>query len=212
LPYAPETPEAKVTRRHIVRDHGRHGGPGGLLSIVGGKLTTYRELAEETVDLALRTLGRSQVPATTAERPLPGALGDVPWPRFRDELPSSSGLAPRSVEHLLRVYGKRAADVLASATTPELRAVFDPATGTIAAEVPWAFREEGARTLTDVLARRTMTGLGRACGVGADVAAARVARQTLGWDEATARHEVAAYRQWVSRLQPRALVATRQEG
>ena len=51
LPYSPHEPEASVTRRHIVRDHGAYGGPDGLISIVGGKLTTYRELAEQASTL-----------------------------------------------------------------------------------------------------------------------------------------------------------------
>ena len=79
----------------------------------------------------------------------------------------------RTDEHLLRVYGARAPEVLASASTPELREVFDPLTGAIAAEVLWAYHEEGARTLADVIARRTMIGLGPDAGIGADIAAAQ---------------------------------------
>jgi len=109
------------------------------------------------------------------------------------------------VEDLLRVYGTRAPDVLASASTPELREVFDPFTGAIAAEVPWAYHEEGARTLIDVVARRTMVGLGPDVGIGADVAAAKIARDVLGWDTAKLDAEVGAYRHWVSRYHPRAL-------
>jgi glycerol-3-phosphate dehydrogenase len=108
----------------------------------------------------------------------------------------------------LRVYGARAPEVLATASTPELREVFDPFTGAIAAEVPWAYHEEGARTLIDVIARRTMVGLGPDAGIGADAAAAQVARDTLGWDSAKVDAEVDAYRCWVSRYQPRALEAT----
>ena len=95
--------------------------------------------------------------------------------------------------------------MLATASTPDLRAIFDPLTGAIAAEVPWAFHEEGARTLADVIARRTMTGLGPDAGIGADVAAARIARDALGWDAAKVDAEVDAYRRWVSRYRPRAL-------
>jgi glycerol-3-phosphate dehydrogenase len=103
------------------------------------------------------------------------------------------------------VYGARAPDVLATASTPDLREVFDPLTGAIGAEVPWAFHEEGARTLVDVIARRTMTGLGPDAGIGADIVAARIARDTLGWDAVKADAEVDAYRRWASRYRPRAL-------
>ena len=205
LPFVPHKSEASVTRRHIVRDHGAEGGPHGLLSIVGGKLTTYRELAEQTVDLVLQMLDRPATPSRTAETPLPGASTDGSWPAFAADFIASSRLPRVSAEHLLRVYGTRAAALLATATTPELRTVWDPLTGAIAAEVPWAFQMEGALTLTDLLARRTMCGLNAQAGVGADQAAARIAQDTLGWDAARAAAEVAAYREWLSRYRPRAL-------
>lgn len=205
LPYEPGASEGRVTRRHIVRDHGASGGPRGLLSIVGGKLTTYRELAEQTVNIVLKTLRRPISPSRTADMPLPGGRTEIPWPEFAASFIRKSGLPRQSAEHLLRVYGVRAENVLATATTPALREVFDPLTGAIAAELPWAFHEEGACTLTDAIARRTMTGLNANAGIGADVAAAQIARSTLGWDAARAAAEVGAYRRWVSRYRPRAL-------
>ena len=189
-------------------DHDASGRARGLISIVGGKLTTYRELAEQCVDLVLRKLGRAAVRSQSAEMPLPGGMTDLPWGEFAASFARTSGLLRQTVEHLLRVYGARALEVLATASTPELREVFDPFTGAIAAEVPWAYHEEGARTLIDVIARRTMVGLGPDAGIGADAAAAKVARDTLGWDSAKVDAEVDAYRRWVSRYQPRALEAT----
>jgi glycerol-3-phosphate dehydrogenase len=205
LPYAPGAKEGSVTRRHLVRDHGATGGPRGLFSIVGGKLTTYRELAEQTVDLVLAELGRQAVPSRTATTPLPGGTPALAWPAFAEAFQRDSGLPPRSADHLLRVYGARARELLATATTPELREVIDPMTGAIAAEIPWAFQQEGASTLADTIARRTMVGLNANAGVGTDVAAAQVARRTLGWDAERAAREVDAYRQWVCRYRPRAL-------
>jgi glycerol-3-phosphate dehydrogenase len=205
LPYAPGESEGSITRRHIMHDHEASGGAAGLISIVGGKLTTYRELAEQCVDLVLEKLGRTAVPSRTAEMPLPGGRSDRVWGEFAGSFARASGLPRQTVEHLLRVYGTRAPQVLVTASTPGLQKVFDPLTGAIAAEVPWAYHEEGARTLTDVIARRTMVGLGPDAGIGADVAAAEVARETLGWDAAKADAEVGAYRRWVSRYQPRAL-------
>jgi glycerol-3-phosphate dehydrogenase len=184
------------------------GGPRGLFSIVGGKLTTYRDLAEQTVDLVLKSLGSPAVPSRTAATPLPGGSTSIPWPEFAAAFRRDSGLSRQSADHLLRVYGARARDLLATATTPELRKVFDPLTGAITAEVPWAFEEEGASTLADAIARRTMTGLNANAGIGADVAAAQIARRTLGWSAQRAAREVADYRRWVSRYRPRALEET----
>jgi glycerol-3-phosphate dehydrogenase len=207
LPHAPGVSEGTITRRHIMQDHELEasGGARGLISIVGGKLTTYRELAQQCVDLVLGKLGRTAIRSRTAEMSLPGGRTDLAWGDFAASFARESGLPRRTVEHLLRVYGARAPEVLATATTPELREMFDPLTGAIAAEVLWAFREEGARTLADVIARRTMTGLGPDAGIGADVAAAKIARDTLGWDAGKVDMEVDAYRRWVSRYRPRAL-------
>ena len=207
LPYTPDESEGEITRRHIMHDHELEatGAARGLISIVGGKLTTYRELAEQCVDLVVGKLGRAAVRSRTAEMPLPGGKTDLPWGDFAATFARESGLSRRTGEHLLRVYGTRAPEVLAAASTPELRQVFDPFTGAIAAEVPWAYHEEGARTLADVIARRTMVGLGPDAGIGADVAAAKIARDAFGWDTAKLDAEVDAYRQWVRRYQPRAL-------
>jgi glycerol-3-phosphate dehydrogenase len=205
LPYAPRVSEGSITRRHITYDHEASGGARGLISVVGGKLTTYRELAEQCVDLVLSKLGRAAVRSRTAGVPLPGGRTDLAWSEFAVAFARVSGLPRRTAEHLLRVYGARAPEVLATASTPELREVFDPFTGAIAAEVPWAYHEEGARTLADVIARRTMTGLGPDAGIGADIAAAKIARETLDWDAARVDAEVDAYRRWMSRYRPRAL-------
>ena len=202
LPYTLGESQESITRRHIMHDHVASGGERGLISIIGGKLTTYRELAEQCVDFVLEKLGRTAVPSRTAETLLPGGRTDLVWGDFASSFASASGLPRRTVEHLLRVYGARAPEVLATASTPELRAVFDPLTGAIAAEVLWAYQQEGARTLIDVIARRTMVGLGRDAGIGADVAAAKVARDTLGWDPGKVDAEVDAYRHWVSRYRP----------
>ena len=144
-------------------------------------------------------------PSRTAEMPLPGGGTSVPWADFVASFARTAGLPRRTTEHLLRVYGARAPEVLATASSSGPREVFDPLTGAIAAEIPWAFREEGARTLGDVIARRTMTGLGADAGIGADAAAAQIARETLGWDAGKAEAEIDAYRRWVSRYRPRAL-------
>lgn len=204
LPYAPGAAEGNVTRRHAIVDHGAEDGPQGLLSVVGGKLTTYRELAEQVVDLVQRRLGRVER-SWTAAIPLPGGRTRLPWSEFQAAFLRDAGLPETSARHLLRVYGTRAPALLERATTPELRAVIDPASGAIAAEVPWAFEEEGARTLADLLARRSMIGLGSHAGIGADCAAASVAGDLLDWDSVRAESEVAAYRRWVSRYRPRGL-------
>lgn len=206
LPNSDGVSAGAITRRHAVHDHGAAGGPQGLLTLVGGKLTTYRELAEETVDAALRALGRPVAASPTLSIPLPGGeLAGSTWDLFAASFPAESGLPERSARRLMRVYGTRALAVGALATEPDLREPFDPDSGAIGAEVVFAVREEGAVTLADILLRRTMVGLGPRCAVGADVAAAAVACRHLGWDAERAAAEVAAYRAELAPLLPRAL-------
>jgi glycerol-3-phosphate dehydrogenase len=187
--------EGSVTRRHIIHDHA----PvlEGLLSIVGGKLTTYRNLSEATADAVFNKLGRDSPGCRTSALPLPGgAVAD--WPAFRDEFVGASSLPRASAERLLRIYGVRAEDVLAAADpSPELLEPFDHATGAIGAEVAHAVQAELASNLSDVLLRRTMVALGPTAGIGPDERAARIA----GWDDG----EVTHFREQLRDMRPHAI-------
>jgi glycerol-3-phosphate dehydrogenase len=129
LPVTGEKDEQSITRRHFIREHPRMS---NLLSIVGGKLTTYRSLAEECVDLIFRKLGRPSPPCATAKEVLPGAVNFAP-----------SGEPTR----LLRVYGSRAGEVTQLHEDP------------FTSEILFAFKHEFAKTLDDCFLRRTMIGL-----------------------------------------------------
>ncbi|HEX8709167.1 MAG TPA: glycerol-3-phosphate dehydrogenase [Pyrinomonadaceae bacterium] len=199
LPYHAASEPASITRRHFIRDHA----PGGLISIVGGKLTTYRHLSERVVDLLFKKLGRESPACPTARLRLPGASTEN-FAEFRAQFKAESGLPPAVAERLLGIYGTRAAEVLELAgDDSELRRPFSPATGAIGAEVLISFRRELAETLADCLLRRTMAGLGAAAGLDAVEAAARIALKHLGWDETRAAREVNAYREYVRRFHPR---------
>jgi glycerol-3-phosphate dehydrogenase len=192
-------PAAAVTRRHFVIDHARDGAP-GLLSIVGGKLTTYRSLAEIAVGAALQAARlRPGAPCRTRTAPLPGGnVGE--FARFRAveiRAATSQGLTGAAAAHLVDLYGARASQVRALAASPD--AAPDPArplcphSPTIGAQVLFAVREEHARTLADVLLRRTPAGLAHCLGRDAAPAAARLMAPLLGWDDARAAAELAAY-------------------
>jgi glycerol-3-phosphate dehydrogenase len=198
--------EKGITRRHFIHDHAP--GVGGLLSIVGGKLTTYRHLSEQAVDLIFKKLDRKSPACATACEPLPGADTND-FAAFSDEFKNKS-LLPASVnERLLRIYGTRAPLVQEIALSGDvlLRESFSPSTGAIGAEILFAFRHEMARTLSDCLMRRTMLGMGPAAGLGDDERAAGIAQKYLGWSRNEAEREVAAYREYIRRFHPRSLVA-----
>jgi glycerol-3-phosphate dehydrogenase len=202
LPYQEDGSEGGITRRHVIHDHAPE--VGGLVSITGGKLTTYRRLSEQTVDLLFGKLGRRAPRCPTGSAPLPGAAQD--YDLFARAFVETCGLPRRSAERLLRVYGARAWEVVELAgDDPELRAPLGPATAAIGAEVLMAFEREQARTLSDALLRRTMVGLGPDVGLESDEAAARIACKHLGWDDARATREVARYRAYVERYHPHGL-------
>jgi glycerol-3-phosphate dehydrogenase len=154
LPFDPKRSESAVTRRHVLH---RRDADGRVVTIVGGKLTTYRSLAEEVVDLVCRKLGRRSR-SSTARAALPGAMADLRG--VEQTLLRAEVVPPHVTEHLVSLYGARAAEVLALAGADEsLRTTLSPGTATIGAEILFAFGTEMARTLTDVLFRRTMTAL-----------------------------------------------------
>ena len=70
LPWKKKGPESAITRRHVIRQHSVEAH--GLVSIIGGKLTTYRHLSKQVCDQALRMLGRRAVACRTGSVPLPG--------------------------------------------------------------------------------------------------------------------------------------------
>ena len=196
LPYAPGVPESKVPRSHVLHDHGE--GLQGLITVVGGKLTTYRQLAEDAVDDVLRRLGRPSVPCVTRTLPFPGATTDAG--SVRSAL-RGAGLGPRSVDRLVDVYGRRALEVVASAGgDAELLAVVDEASGAIGAELLFAVRHEFARGLADVMARRTMLAFEPDHALPSLDRIAALLGDRLGWDEQRRKEEVEDYRTWLDHL------------
>ncbi|MGK3200956.1 glycerol-3-phosphate dehydrogenase/oxidase [Amycolatopsis sp. MEPSY49] len=134
---------ADLSRKHAVL-----AGSDGLLTVVGGKLTTYRRMAEDAVDAAVKLAGLSASPCRTARLPLLGAA-----PRSSLSLVDAS---PRLVGR----YGTEAPRVAAlGELDAEFAAPVAPGTDITAAEVVWAVRNEGALDVADVLERRTRLAL-----------------------------------------------------
>lgn len=203
LPCRTDNDPSSITRRHFIRDHAT--ALPGFISIVGGKLTTYRNLSEQTVDLLFKKLGRKPSECRTAEEMLPGAsVEDLV--SFGEQFKAGSNLPEAIAERLLRIYGTRAKDVLELATyDAELLKPISMQTGAIGAEVIFSFRDEMAQTLTDCLMRRTLTGMNATAGLDAVEAAATLAKKYLGWDDERAAREIADYRKYVRRFHPRAM-------
>jgi glycerol-3-phosphate dehydrogenase len=125
-------------------------GPAGMLSVAGGKLTTYRKIALDALERVRGPLGLRRLD----RRPflLPGAAGPAA------ELPA--GLDPDVADHLRHLYGSRAASVVATADEdPALLERIHPDGPDIAAQALFAVRHEWATTAEDVLRRRTTVAL-----------------------------------------------------
>jgi glycerol-3-phosphate dehydrogenase len=207
LPYDAGKSEGDISRRHQLVDHAPE--LAGLISVIGGKLTTFRGLAEEVVDEITRHRAPRSRPlsrrwtrrrsATTRMR-LPGAHA-FDLAAFERDFVAGSGVAPETARRLLRVYGTRATDVAAlAASDPRLAEVVDEATSTIAAQVVFAVQEEFATTIGDVLARRTMLGLEPDLGVPVLERVGAVLREHCGWDPARVEEDIAGYRTYIRRL------------
>ncbi len=173
--------------------------PSGLISIAGGKLTTYRLVAKTVVDRvvdALRAAGdrRRFQRSRTGEVPLPG--GAVPPATLAAALSRDGhGVAPAVIDHLAGRYGSRLDEVLGLVARdqrlgePIVAGLPDPR-----AEVVEAVEREWALTLEDVMRRRTQVALrdASAGAAAADDVAALMARP-LGWDEETSRAAARGY-------------------
>ena len=144
---------AATRTANIVREHHVEVGPKGLVTIAGGKWTTYRRMAEDTVDRVIETGGLTARDACrTRELRLVGAAG-------YDEKLAQSLAARYSVDsdiakHLAHAYGGLAGQVLEEGGDAGTRRL-DEGHPYIEAEVGWARRHEMALTADDVLARRT---------------------------------------------------------
>ncbi len=160
----------ELSREHAVL----HPAP-GLVAIAGGKYTTYRVMAADAVDAAAAELPGEVAPSSTAEIPLVGAEGFRELWAARVRTARRAGLDVTAVERLLRRHGDRTPDVLALvAADPALGAPLHPGGRVIRAEAVVAARDEGARSLADILVRRTRLAVqtrDRALSVARDTAA-----------------------------------------
>lgn len=158
---------SKLSREHAVIDRGT-----GLISVAGGKYTTYRVMASDAVDAAFSYLDRPSVPAVTASIPLVGAT-------------------PHSDDRLVGRYGSMT-DQLSMGGGGDRKVVGDAPY--LRAELEYAVTHEGALHLDDVLTRRTRLSIEtRDRGVAAARVAAEIMAEVLAWDGDTVDREIDHY-------------------
>ncbi len=148
----------------------------GFVSVVGGKITGYRAIAEEVTDVICQRLGIVE-PVSTSRVPLPGG-----------------GAARSGVAHLDAIYGSRAVDVVALANDePALRATIAAPYPDIAAQVAFSVRHEWCERLDDFMLRRSYLGFQHDRGTRAADAVSRLMQRELAWSDEQRRDEVARY-------------------
>lgn len=179
----------------LSRTHAVSQSVSGLITVAGGKYTTYRVMAKDAIDLAVRSLEEKVPESCTDSLPLVGGDGyKAVWNR-REAIARDSGLHLQQIEHLLMRYGTRIFDLLALiAERPELADTVPGTKTYLCVEATYAASHEGALHLDDVLTRRTRISI-ETFDRGLE-AAERVAAEmgeVLGWDAEQRTKEIEHY-------------------
>lgn len=180
----------KLSREHVVATP-----VPGLTLVAGGKYTTYRIMAKDAVDEAVKDFGAEVAESSTDKVPLAGAVG-WEWLSERPQiLARSAGIDQEHVETLLERYGTLTKELIALINAqPELGELLPGGETHLKVEIVYAAAIEGAVHLTDILARRTRISIeARDRGLSAAPHAAALAAPILGWDDARVAEEIDIY-------------------
>jgi glycerol-3-phosphate dehydrogenase len=181
---------SKLSREHVVG----HPVP-GLVVVAGGKYTTYRVMAKDAVDEAVRGMDQRVPDSVTDRIPLAGADGYRALVNQRHSIAANANLHVARIEHLLGRYGSLIHELLDMVRAdPSLAEPLPGADDYLRVEARYAVTHEGARHLDDVLARRTRISIEAwDRGVGAAETVAELMAGPLGWDKHQQDNEVKHY-------------------
>jgi glycerol-3-phosphate dehydrogenase len=188
--------ESAVSRKHAVVDYARKHGVEGYISVVGGKLTAYRDIAEDATNLVLKKLGLVCKSATSEEK-LPGANFEGSFEAFTSAMiaaGSKTGLSKEQVDYLLSLYGSRIQEIFdlvkQDATLVDR---LNPAYPDIKAQLKHAVEREQCLTLRDFMMHRSGLYFTTDQGQQAINAVVEGLAGLLGWNEARRKAEVESY-------------------
>jgi glycerol-3-phosphate dehydrogenase len=188
--------EAEITRRHLVYDH-EDEEIDGLLSIIGGKLTTYRNLAQETVDTIYDKLGETSQPCRTAEEPLwGGEIADVQ--DYTEEMYERFGeinaLDKDQIAYLISIYGSKFTEIMQTLQhDDEYKGRLCKDLPDIKGQIVFSLKHEMPKTVADILMRRTGIGTSASKGLDCAEAAAKIVGKISGWNRKRINREVENY-------------------
>jgi glycerol-3-phosphate dehydrogenase len=183
---------ADLSRRHAIVTSAN-----GLITVTGGKLTTYRRMAADTVDAVGRQLADRRIKRSPTSRLRLVGCGVGDRSSARDQIAVGLDLAPATLRHLAGRYGSETAEVIGLCRSdPSLRDPLIPGLPYLRAEAVWAVRREMAHSLIDLLSRRTRAlMLDRAATVRAAGDVARLLAGELAWDRAEESRQLAVFHQ-----------------
>lgn len=188
----PKTGEVGLEKHYKIYDHKLDFGVEGLISVVGVKYTTARDVAQKTIDLAFKKMGRKAPRCQTEEVRLHGGNID----RFNEFLKNTInqrpyGLNEKVMKHLSYNYGTACNEILNYGARDKKWIELLPGSNEVLkAEVLHAVREEMAQKLSDVVLRRTDLGTAMNPGEAALKEAAKIMAEQLGWDEDRTQKEI----------------------
>ena len=190
-----------ATTTKLSREHTVDCPAPGFVSIAGGKYTTYRIMGKDVIDRAVIELRRLTKDSVTEKLPLVGADGYFALEQQKDRIAQESGLTVDTVAHLLSRYGSLISELLEIvAQDPKLGKKLAEELPYIKAEIVYAASHEGARSVDDVISRRTRLSFeAKDHGVQLVDAVATLIAPILGWSAKEKRASIEDYEQLVDR-------------
>lgn len=192
LPYSPGKEMSEVTRQHVIHDH-CHEGAAGLISIIGGKLTTAMSLARETA----RAIGvHASEPANILAAPAPAGGIESTLAQWAHQVACRARISEGSAHAIAEWHGGRALAIACAASLDEtLRSPLCSHSKHIVAEAVEAVMHESAVTLADILLRRVPVALGPCWSESCTEEAATRIGAALGWDRSKIYQESEEFEQ-----------------
>jgi glycerol-3-phosphate dehydrogenase len=190
-----------ATTTKLSREHTVDRPAAGFVSIAGGKYTTYRVMGKDVVDRAVIELRKITQESVTEKLPLVGADGYFALEQQKERIAQESGLDVETVTHLLNRHGSLISEILELIEEqPKLAAKLDADLPYIKAEIVYAASYEGARSVDDVISRRTRLSF-EAVNHGVHLAdeVASLISPVLGWSAKERKESVAQYIELVER-------------
>ncbi len=212
LPYEEGKKPGSITRSHILFDHAKEG-VNNMISLIGGKLTTFRQVGEEMVDAAYKKMGRKAPACKTRKALFPGAITATD-PGTKEVVDKYGDRFPiRLIAHLFSIYGAKTMNVLSlTDENPDLAERIVSYRPDIKAQAVYAVQSELAFTLVDICRRRTTLCMHANYGYDALPGITEALSRHCGWSEEECDRQIAQYHTYVkNNCQPDYAIAPERE-